>query len=372
MRIGIVTTSVDKPLIGIGYYTRNLAHHLLQIQKHEYTFIHFQKSNNKIYKQAKEVVFPFPAFLPESVKSSLGASIASRTQDVIHIPSQMGFFLPVSCAKVLTVHDLTPYLFPGMYPFAWGFLYRYLLPLILRRVDMVITDSRSAKRDIMEHMGVPETKIRTIYLGVDTERYKVLPLSYVEPARQKYQLDFPYILYVGNLAPRKNIPTLLKAFHVVSQESRSNYKLVIVGQKAWKDQPIFPIFNTVRALDLQDKVIFLGYVPEEDLPGIYNAASLFVFPSIYEGFGLPPLEAMMCGVPVITSNSSSLPEVIGDAGIMVDPYDSAALAVAINQALTEDSLRTTLIRKGLERAKLFSWQKCAEETVAVYEEAFKL
>lgn len=368
MRIGIVTNFADKPLTSIGYYTCSLVHHLLQIKKHEYTFIHFRKTNNKIYKQAKEVVYPFPAFLPETVKVDLGVRLASSTLDVVHIPSQMGFLLPVSCAKVLTVHDLTPYLFPWMHPLAWGILHRYFLPLILRRADMVITDSESTKRDIMKSIRVPETKIRSIYLAVDAERYKVLPPSYVEPIRQKYQLNFPYILYVGNLEPRKNIPTLLKAFRVVSQESSSNYKLVIVGQKIWKYRQIF---NTVTGLNLQDKVIFLGHVPEQDLPLIYNAASLFVFPSIYEGFGLPPLEAMMCGVPVIASNSSSLPEVVANAGIMVDPYDSDALAIAINQVLADDSLRTTLIKKGLERAKFFNWRKCAEETVAVYEEAYR-
>ncbi len=217
-------------------------------------------------------------------------------------------------------------------------------------------------------MSVPETQIKTIYQGVDTEMYKVLPPSYIESIRRKYQLDFPYILYVGNIEPKKNMPTLVKAFATVSQEIKNNYRLVIVGKNFWGYQPTL---DTVRALNLQDRVIFLGYVPENDLPGIYNAASLFVFPSIYEGFGRPLLEAMMCGVPVITSNSSSMPEVVGNAGITVDPYDIPALAMAIDHVLTDDMLRTTLIRKGLERAKFFSWQKCAEETASVYEEAYR-
>jgi len=368
MRIGIVTDCVDKRFTGIGYYTYNLANHLPQVHKHEYKFIHFQKSNNKLYKQAKEMVLPFPTCLPETIKSGLGVSLASRTLDVIHIPTGFGFFLPARCAKVLTIHELTGYLFPEIQTFAWVVLHKYFLPFILKRVDMVITDSRSTKKDLMKYMGVPETKIRTIYLGVDTEKFKVLSPNYVEPIRQKYQLNFPYILYVGNLEPKKNIPTLLKAFTAVNSKNGGDCKLVIVGQKVWKYQPIF---NTIQELNLQNKVIFLGYVPEQDLPGIYNAASLFVLPSIYEGFGFPPLEAMACGVPVITSNSSSLPEVVGDAGVMVDPYDSAALAAAINQVLSDEKLRTTLIKRGLERVKLFSWQKCAEETVAVYEEAYR-
>lgn len=367
MRIGIVTDCVDKRFTGIGYYTYNLANHLPQVDKHEYKFIHFQKSNNKLYKQAKEMILPFPTCLPETIKSGLGVSFASSTLDVIHIPTGIGFFLPARCAKVLTIHELSGYLFPEIQTSTWGILHKYYLPFILKRVDMIIAVSHSTKRDLMKYMDVPEDKIRTVYNGMDAEKFKVLSPSYIELVRQKHQLDFPYILYVGNLEPKKNIPTLLKAFRAVNVKNGGDYRLVIVGQKVWKYQPIF---NTIKDLNLQNKVIFLGYVPEQDLPGIYNAASLFVLPSIYEGFGFPPLEAMACGVPVITSNSSSLPEVIGDAGIMVDPYDSAALADAIDQVLSDEKLRATLIKRGLERVKLFSWQKCAEETVAVYEEAY--
>ena len=368
MRIGIFTDCVDKRFTGIGYYTYNLANRLPQIHNHEYKFIHFQKSDNKLYKQAKEMVLPFPTYLPETIKSGLGVSFASSTLDVVHIPTGMGFLLPARCAKVLTIHELVGYLFPEMQTFTWVVLHKYFLPFILKRVDMIITVSQSTKRDLIKYMGVPEDKIRTVYNGIDTDRFKVLPPSHIELVRQKYKLNFPYILYVGNLEPKKNIPTLLKAFTVFSSKNRGAYKLVIVGQKVWRYEPIF---NTIKDLNLQDKVIFLGYVPEQDISGIYNAANLFVLPSIYEGFGLPPLEAMACGVPVVTSNSSSLPEVVSDAGIMVDPYDSAALANAIDQVLSDEMLRTTLIKRGLERVKLFSWQKCAEETVAVYEEAYK-
>ncbi len=368
MRIGIVTDCVDKRFTGIGYYTYNLANHLTQVDKHEYKFIHFQKSNNKLYKQAKEMILPFPICLPETIKSGLGVSFASSTLDVIHIPTGIGFFLPARCAKVLTIHDLSGYLFPEIQTYTWVILHKYYLQFILKRVDMIIAFSHSTKRDLIKYMGVPEDKLRTVYNGIDTDRFKVLPPSYIELVRQKYKLDFPFILYVGNLEPKKNIPTLLKAFTLFSSKNSGDYKLVIVGHKVWRYEPIF---NTIKDLNLQDKVIFLGYVPEEDVPGIYNAANLFVLPSIYEGFGLPPLEAMACGVPVVTSNSSSLPEVVSDAGIMVDPYDSAALANAIDQVLSDEMLRTTLIKRGLERVKLFSWQKCAEETVAVYEEAYR-
>ena len=231
MRIGIVTDCIDKQFTGQGYYTYNLASSLLQSQRHEYALIHFQKSDNKLYKQSKEMLIPFPNLFPETIKSGLGVSLASRSLDVVHIPTQVGFFLPARCAKVLTVHELTGYLFPEIQTFAWAILHKYFLPFILKRVDMV--------KDLMKYLSVPETKIKTIYLGVDTEKFKVLLPNYVEPIRQKYQLNFPYILYVGNLEPKKNIPTLLKAFKMVSAENKSDCRLVIVGQKIWKYQPMF-------------------------------------------------------------------------------------------------------------------------------------
>jgi len=168
------------------------------------------------------------------------------------------------------------------------------------------------------------------------------------------------------LEKRKNIPTLIKAFYE-SKRRRTNHKLVIVGKKGWKYDDIF---ETIDALNLKNEVIFTGYVPKEDLVKFYNTADLFVYPSVYEGFGLPPLEAMACGCPVITSNISSLPEVVGNAGITVNPYDVEELVEAMYRVLNDEDLRKELSKKGLERSKLFSWRKTAEETWKVYEEVF--
>lgn len=215
--------------------------------------------------------------------------------------------------------------------------------------------------DIIRYFKIPENKIKVIYLGVD-EDYKPLSETEIRKVRQKYHLNYPFILYVGSLISHKNIPTLIKAFYKLKKYGLP-HKLVITGKRGWKYKNIFEI---ISKLNLQKDVVFTGYVQREDLPALYNAADLFVYPSLYEGFGLPPLEAMACGTPVITSNTSSLPEVVGNAGIMVDPYDIDGLAKAMYEVLTNEGLRAELRKRGLERAKMFSWKKTAEETLNVY------
>ena len=204
-----------------------------------------------------------------------------------------------------------------------------------------------------------------VYNGKN-ERFKPLNQKEVAEVKQKYNLDFPFILFVGVLQPRKNIPTLIKAYYKLKKEGIKD-KLVITGGKGWQYKEIF---ETVERLNLQKEVIFTGHIPDDDLPKLYNAADLFAFPSLYEGFGIPPLEAMACGIPVITSNTGSLPEVVGDAGIMVDPYDIDGLAKAMYEVLNNEGLKEEMVKKGLERAKMFSWKKCAKEVLDVYEEAY--
>ena len=183
---------------------------------------------------------------------------------------------------------------------------------------------------------------------------------------KKYQLPRSYLFYVGNISKHKNVDKIIEAFKKI--KSKTNYKLVIAGKLSFGSKDIK---KKIKDLDLQDDVIFTGYVPEEDLPALYNGASLFVYPSFYEGFGLPPLEAMQCGCPVITSNTSSLPEVVGNAGIMVDPNDVDELAKQMERVLTNKKLQQKMRKAGLKQAKKFSWEKCARETLKVYEEVLK-
>jgi len=178
----------------------------------------------------------------------------------------------------------------------------------------------------------------------------------------QYGIKDPFILYVGTLEPRKNIPTLIHAFAKVKKDGFPQ-KLLLIGGKGWKYEEIF---SAINELSLTDQILIPGYVPDEDLVYFYNVADLFVYPSLYEGFGLPPLEAMACGTPVITSNKSSLPEVVGDAALLVDPLDVRALAGAIERVLANEELRAQLSERGLKRAKFFSWKKTAERTWEVY------
>lgn len=242
------------------------------------------------------------------------------------------------------------------------------MDLIKNRADAIIAISNHTKMDCIKYLGIPEEKIRVIYEAADEifkpEKIKEEMKNHL---KDKYGIEFPFILSVGTLEKRKNLPNVLKAFYRL-KKTGNHHKLVIVGKIGWKYNKIF---STMEELDLKKDVIFTGYVPDEDLVKIYNAADLFVFPSIYEGFGLPPLEAMACGCPVITSNTSSLPEVVGDAGVTVDPYDDKALADEMHRILSNDGFKTELSKKSLERAELFSWRQTAKETWNVYEEVSK-
>ena len=205
-----------------------------------------------------------------------------------------------------------------------------------------------------------------VHLGVES-RFR--PINNVEDFRLKNNLPSKMILNVGTLEPRKNVVSLIKAFEKLKQKGYKDYKLVIAGEKGWLYKQIF---KEVEHRDLKKEILFLGVVKDEDLPMLYNCADMFVYPSLYEGFGLPPLEAMACGIPVITSNTSSLPEVIGDAGIMVDPGDVNSLCEAMYNVLTDKELRCQMSKKGLKRAKLFSWEKAANEILEIYDDALSV
>jgi len=267
---------------------------------------------------------------------------------------------------VLTVHDLIFLLFPQYHlPLNKWFLNRFM-PIFVRRADAIIAVSQCTKDDLIRHYAVPPEKITVIYEGVDARFQPVTDPDALARVRARHGLPERYILYVGTIEPRKNLTTLLEAYAALIRNRKSkigNRKLVIVGRKGWlyKD-----FFRRLRELGLEGEVIFPGFVPDEDLPALYSAAELFVFPSLYEGFGLPPLEAMACGTPIITSNASSLPEVVGEAGIMVEPRDVRGLVEAMERVLTDEGKRREMRGKGLRQAAGFSWERAAQGTLEVY------
>jgi len=369
MRIGIITDVVDGEKSGIGTDTYNLIKQLNLVDKeNKYHLIHHTPTDLDIYKSNKEILVPLPSLILGKGLVwryiTLTLKLKSQDFDLVHDPFGIGpLAFQMSFKKVITIHDLTPFLFPKQYPTYSVILHKLLLPKTTRNADRIITISICSKRDIIKYLKVPENKIDVIYRA-SGKQFIPLGEKEVRERRRKCDLDFPFILYVGVLHPRKNIPRLIEAYHQVKKTGVA-HKLVIGGKKLFKYTDIFEI---IARLNLERDVVFTGYVPDEDLPGLYNAADLFVFPSLYEGFGIPPLEAMACGTPVITSNTSSLPEVVGDVEIMVDPYDVDGLAEAMYRVLTDEALRKDMSKKGVERAKLFSYEKEARETLKVYQE----
>lgn len=265
---------------------------------------------------------------------------------------------------VLTIHDLSFLHYPQNLPAARGLYLRLFTKWSVQRAQRVIAVSESTRRDILDRYGVPESRVDRIYYGSDPI-FRPLPRDRVAEFRACQGLPERFLLFVGTLEPRKNVARLIEAY---ARLPEGRPPLYIVGGKGWLYDEIFA---RVEALHLSEAVRFAGYVPGQELPWWYNAAELLVYPSLYEGFGLPPLEAMACGTPVITSGVSSLPEVVGSAAIKVDPTDTGALAAAMGEVLASAQVRLAMKAAGLEQAKAFSWQRAARETVASYRLALR-
>lgn len=228
------------------------------------------------------------------------------------------------------------------------------------RADLIVTVSEFSKKEIIKYLGVPEEKIIVMPNGVDLDLYHPnYPEEEVSLCKEKYHIDREYFLYLGTLEPRKNLVNLVKAYGLLKDELKENApKLVLAGGKGWYYESIF---ETVEELGLKQDVIFTGYVPEEDVPLLMNGAKAFVFPSLYEGFGMPPLEAMACGTPVIVSNTTSLPEVVGDAGVLVDFQSTEGAAKEILNFMNNDNESKKMSQKGMERIKDFTWKNSVQK-----------
>jgi glycosyltransferase involved in cell wall biosynthesis len=265
--------------------------------------------------------------------------------------------LPWGVAKVVTIHDLIwPLYRETVDPFTrcvlWLFVERSA-----RQADRVIADSQSTARDLQRVFQVPESKIDVIHLGVGPAYRPQDPRAAAEQVANKYRVSKDYVLTVGTVVPHKNLITLVEAMRFLRERGELSFQLLVVGAKGWKNARLR---EAVQSSSLTDEdVRFLGFVPEEDLPVLYSGACSFVFPSLYEGFGLPLLEAMACGVPIVASNTSSIPEVVGDAALLVPPTQPEAFAEAISRVRNDKDLRRTMIEKGLRRAACFRWDEAA-------------
>ncbi|MBN1119978.1 MAG: glycosyltransferase family 4 protein [Anaerolineae bacterium] len=297
------------------------------------------------------------------------AAAARIGADLIHIPYWGSPFrspIPI----VVTIHDLIPLIYPAYRGKLTARLYTSLVAASARGAQAVITDSEASRRDILDHLKLPDERVSAILLAAG-DRYQPEPdTQRDQEVRARFDLPGDYVLYLGGYDVRKNISTLLKAYTYLQESTGSDLPLVLAGRLPEKRNPRFTdVAGLIESMKLQDTVRPIGWIDEEDAPSLYRMARCFVYPSCYEGFGLPPLEAMACGTPVVAANTSSLPEVVGEAGFLVAPDDARGMAGAILSIYNQPDLAESLREKTLQRAALFTWEKTARETIEVYETA---
>jgi glycosyltransferase involved in cell wall biosynthesis len=300
----------------------------------------------------------------------LPAVLWKRKFDLLHAPA---FIAPVACPcpVVITVHDITYLLYPDHFA-GWFITYmKSLMPSIVKSAAAIICGSQHAKQDIIKAYGLPSGKVRVVHYGVDQERFR--PGAILDSVwARSLGIREGYLLHVGVFSHRKNIPFLLRAIaHLRDKNSGKPVQLVLVGLETPALKGAVEVHQTIRELHLEENIVLAGRVPDQHIPGLYAQAKALIMPSLYEGFGFPIVESMAAGTPVIASNSSSLPEVAGDAAILASPTDSQAFANAIEEVISNPKLAAELRVKGLARAKHFNWQRTAAETVDVYRSVAK-
>ncbi len=298
---------------------------------------------------------------------------AMQSSDIFHatfyaIPGFVRHYQQIK--RFITVYDLIPVLYPQFFSLRKDHMLHDVMKSITPD-DWVIAISQSTKNDLCDYLKFDPERVFVTHLASSDLFYPCSDREKITQSRKKYGIpDAPYVLSLCTLEPRKNIDHTIRCFaRMVQEQHISDLNLVLVGTKGWDFDKIFGEMSNYS--QLKNRIIITGYAADEDLAAIYSGAMMFVYPSFYEGFGLPPLEAMKCGIPVITSNTSSLPEVVGDAGILVDPTDSETLCQSMYDIYRSSSRRESMATKSLERAKLFSWDKCARETVQAYKTALR-
>jgi glycosyltransferase involved in cell wall biosynthesis len=377
MKIGINALFFQYPATGSGQYMTHLLSALAQIDtQNEYVLLGSQPV------ETSQTSFPYhvqpiPDFVAKNrnvgkvVWEQFTGPGAAQKQgvDVFHVP----YFAPPlfpRTSTVVTIHDVIPMRLPAYQPDTRVKTYMRLVARAAHNATEIITVSEHARQDIIDVLKLPPEHIRVIYEAAGEEYRPVTDSELLAQTRARYGLNERYIFYLGGLDQRKNVPQLVRAFaHVHRLIGDPNLQLLIAGNPDRQKGPLFPDPRPVAAdLGMTGQIIY-RFVEEEDKPALYSGASLFVFPSLYEGFGLDPLEAMSCGAPVVCSDRTSLPEVVGDAALTVDPDDTQKLVEAMRRVLSDKDLQADLRARSLQRAALFNWQKTARETLAVYEEA---
>jgi glycosyltransferase involved in cell wall biosynthesis len=374
MRIAVDYTAAVNQTAGIGRFVRSLIKGVVDIdQRNQYLLVHARPNEDAVldFPTASNVSrrqLPISerllTILWHRANLPLPVDVFTGTVDLFHSPD---FVLPPlrGTKSILTVHDLAFLLFPEC---AHEALREYLLrvvPRSARRASFIVADSENTANDVICLLGVSPERVAVVPGGVDPRFQPVTDPERLRMMRRLLGVETaPYVLFVGVIEPRKNLQGLIQAFELIKKRYRLPHKLVVVGRKGWLSDGIYEKYEQSQ---VRQDIVFPGFIPDEDLPTLYSAASALSMPSFYEGFGLPLLEAMACGTPVVASNAASLPEVVGDAAPQVDPNDIDALAEALAQVLTDDTLRAVNRARGLERAAQFSWQAAAQKLLEVYE-----
>ncbi len=375
LRIGIITDGLEErgppgrveiANGGVGVYIYHLVKSLLELDgKNDYALVRCGRGEHDLYRdpRVRVVALPRTRFHRYSRWIDLPYRRVARELglDLVHYPNQFGGVgLPRSVKRVVTLHDLTPLYFPRFHPWRTVAGYRVLLRPALAAADHVIVDSEATRSEVIAHGLARPQRLTAIPLGV-APSFRPGIRSAAVAAR--YDLSERFLLTVGVLEPRKNLGMLLEALRILHREGEQ-VKLVVVGRDGWRWSD--PLAEPANA-PLRPWVRILRNVPEADLAEIYSRATVFAYPSLHEGFGLPVLEAMACGIPVVTSSSSSLPEVAGDAAVLADPHDSRSFAAEVGALLRDPERRQRLASAGLRRAGELSWRRTAERTLEIYE-----
>lgn len=365
MKIGVdIRCLMEERYSGISEYTYNLLNQLFALDsKNQYLlFYNSRKSVKRPEFNFSNVTFRGFKYPNKLFNLSLRFLKLIRLDkliggvDVFLVPNLLFLNLSSACRKILIIHDLSFELYPEFFTLKARLWHKLIGPKKLCRLaDAIIAVSQNTKNDIIKIYGISPEKIKTVSPGISEIFFNPAPEAEIEKVKKKYNLADKFIFYLGNLEPRKNVEAIILAFEKIKEP---DWHLVIAGSQAWKYKNIYKLW---QKSPVRQRIKFLGYVPAVDKPALYAAAGLFVYPSIYEGFGLPPVEAMACGCPVVTSFSSSLVEAVGQAGLLIDPNNYQELAETINQILADPELWRAFKERGLARSQNFHWRKAGEE-----------
>ncbi|MCC7103522.1 MAG: glycosyltransferase family 4 protein [Chloroflexi bacterium] len=373
MRITIDFTCAVNQSAGIGRFVRSLVFALSELDhENDYQLLYaapnegatprFPEADNFGRRQMRFSQRTLD-ILWHRLRLPISTDLFSGCSDIFHSPD---FVLPPvrGARSLLTVHDLAFLLFPDCADASLRAYLEQVVPRSVARADFIAADSENTRNDLICLLGARPERVAVVPGGVDPFFHPVEDEARLAAARRQLGLDDrPFILFVGVLEPRKNLTTLFDAYRQLRDRCKIPHRLVVVGKRGWL---VEDILSHAEQSPYRDDIVFSGFVPDADLPALYSTATVFAFPSLYEGFGLPPLEAMACGTPVVVSRTSSLPEVVGDAGLQVDPENVDELAAALELAVLDDKLRVEMRRKGLARAATFTWPAAARQLLNVY------